>query len=474
MDDYNKDMNQDSRDNGIENSQEQKRRIPEYSFWAEQMTTEPKQNDSNPSWQYNYVIQDKEQHNIDNSNEVKKKHRVVKFILKAACFGILAGAGFFGVQSIYDRVFPDTTREESSYILGASDTNQTVKTKLKVGVTESGSVNLTSKSAISDMIDMTMPSIVSISSVSTQSNIWFGQEYDVEGSGSGIIVGKNEEELLIATNNHVVAGTNKITVTFIDGNQAEAVIKGTDASADLAVITVDINNIEEDTREIIEVAQLGDSDKVKVGEMAVAIGNALGYGQSVTVGYVSAKDREVEVSDNYSYKKMILLQTDAAINPGNSGGALMNVDGEVIGINTIKYASHDVEGMGYAIPISKAMPIINELMNREILKTEEQGFLGVTPTDVTEEISETWNMPIGVYLSDVMKDSAAQKAGLLQGDIITSINDIEITSGVQLREKVSSIRAGTEIEVTFMRSENGTYKEHTVTVKLGARPVEIR
>ena len=196
----------------------------------------------------------------------------------------------------------------------------------------------------------------------------------------------------------MVDGTDKITVTFIDDSQADAVIKGTDSKADLAVITVDLDELSKSTLDAIKIAKLGNSDDIKVGEMTIAIGNAMGYGQSLTVGYVSAKDRKIEVSDNYSYNTMILLQTDAAINPGNSGGALLNIKGEVIGINTVKFADYKVEGMGYAIPISRAIPIINELMTREVLKPEEQEFLGVSVTDVTEDVSERFGIPIGVYI----------------------------------------------------------------------------
>jgi serine protease Do len=315
----------------------------------------------------------------------------------------------------------------------------------------------------------TMPSIVAITSISTTTDSWFGYEIPNEGSGSGIIVGKDEKELLIATNNHVVDGTDKITVTFIDETQAEAVIKGTDSKADLAVITVDLDKLSKSTLEKIKIAKLGNSDDIKVGEMTIAIGNAMGYGQSLTVGYVSAKDRKIEVSDNYSYNTMILLQTDAAINPGNSGGALLNIKGEVIGINTVKFADYKVEGMGYAIPISRAIPIINELMTREVLKPEEQGFLGVSVTDVTEDVSERFGIPIGVYITTVVENSAAEKAGLKEGDVIRKVNDIEITSGSQLSELISSIRVGTEIEIEYMRHIGEGYKEETVKATLGKR-----
>ena len=242
---------------------------------------------------------------------------------------------------------------------------------------------------------------------------------------------------------------DKITVKFIDDTEADAVIKGTDSTADLAVITVSLKDIPQSTIDAIKIAKLGNSDDIKVGEMAIAIGNALGYGQSLTVGYISAKDRKIDVSSNGRYTTMVLLQTDAAINPGNSGGALLNINGEVIGINTVKFEDYKVEGMGYAIPISRAIPIINDLMSREILKPEEQGFLGVTLQDVTEDISEMFGIPIGVYISFVVEGSAADKAGLKVGDVIQYVNDKEITSGTQLKELISSIRAGTDVEIVY-------------------------
>lgn len=433
---------------------------PEYSFWAENVMTTPS---------YEYSQENKTPRVEEKHNNKKGSKKVVSFLFKAVMFGILAGIAFVGIQYLYYNLNSEAFNKNDSYILGAADKEVVSDAKLKVESTEQGTVSRATESVVMKVAEQTMPSIVSITSISTSTDIWFGTEYPNEGSGSGIIVGKDEKELLIATNNHVVDGTDKITVRFIDDSQVEAVIKGTDAKADLAVISVDLENMEQTTLDAIKIAELGNSDDIKVGEMTIAIGNALGYGQALTVGYVSAKDRKIEVSDNYNYNTMVLLQTDAAINPGNSGGALLNIKGEVIGINTVKFADFNVEGMGYAIPISRATPIINELMNREILKAEEQGFLGVAVSDVTEDVSERFGMPMGVYISEVVKDSAADKAGLYEGDIIQSINGVELTSGVQLRELVSSIRVGTNIEIKFMRHMNEGYKEQTATVTLGAK-----
>ncbi len=401
--------------------------------------------------------------------ERKPMNRGVKFMIKAVCFGMIAGLSFVGFGQLYYVINPEAA---SSKLINQLSQDELIEAKYEIGYASGGDIKREDKSTISNIVDKTMPSIVSINSTVTQTTDWFGQPYsqEVEGSGSGFIVGKNEKELLIATNNHVVEGTDKIKVTFIDGTNAEAVIKGTDAKADLAVVCVDIVAMEKSTLDKIEVAKLGNSDDVKVGQMSIAIGNALGYGQSVTVGYISAKDREVEISDGYTSNKMILLQTDAAINPGNSGGALLNVNGEVIAINTVKYASNEVEGMGYAIPISRAIPIINELMSREILSEEEQGYLGIVGNAVTEDVASYYNMPIGVFVNELAKGGSAEKAGILPGDIITKADEIEITSITQLRDYVNSKRIGTEVKITYMRKSSSEYKEGQVTVTLGKNP----
>lgn len=450
-------------------------KVPEYSFWAEQ-TPGGAYSNYNPntnSWEYRANTMENMEAGNKKANKRKSGGKTLKFIAKALCFGLIAAFSFIGFQNLYYHLNPDAVKYEVN--LSAETDNlglDMTSSNYKLEATAPGTVETQSRSVISDVVNNSMASIVSINSVTTESNVWFGQEYNqpAEASGSGIVVGKNENELLIATNNHVVAGTQKITVTFIDGKEAEAVIKGTDTTADLAVITVDISQLEKETLSEIHVAKLGNSDQAKVGEMSIAIGNALGYGQSVTVGYISAKDREVEVSDGYASKTMILLQTDAAINPGNSGGALLNVNGEVIGINTVKYASNEVEGMGYAIPISRATPIINDLMNREVLTAEEQGYLGITGNDVTEDVSTSLNMPIGVYVYEVSENGAAKEAGLIKGDVITHVNDVEVTSITQLKEYVNSLRVGTEVKITYMRSIDGTYQEKVVNVTLKANP----
>ncbi|HHU73910.1 MAG TPA: PDZ domain-containing protein [Clostridiales bacterium] len=478
MDQYNPNSNRDdaAKSSPSNNSDH---RVPEYSFWAEQVTHHP--NHQNP-YNYNYnrnISYPPNQvpnsysnisysaYDLKNQNLKKPKSKIPGFIMKAICFGLIAFISFFGFQLLLFQVYPEA--KDYGLQLRDSDANSSIK-EYKIEFTKPGMVQQVSRSEITKVVDDTIPSIVSIRTTMETRN-FFGYQYgETEGSGSGIIVGKDEQELLIATNNHVVSGATSIQVTFIDNTTADAIIKGTDTIADLAVISVDITSISQDTMNSIKIAKLGNSDEIKVGEMSIAIGNALGYGQSVTVGYISAKDREVDVSDGYSYNKMIFLQTDAAINPGNSGGALLNIKGEVIGINTIKYASEKIEGMGYAIPITRATPIIHELMTREILSEEEQGWLGVSGRDVIEEVSQALNLPIGVYLVEVAENGAAKEAGLRPGDIITRVNNIEITSITQLSEYITSLRIGTEVEVTYMRNVDGAYKEFTVTIALGANP----
>lgn len=449
------------------NNDNENKKLPDYSFWAEQ----------EPNNTYTYYSQGPNEWNNSNPNasfhqtpKQKKKRgfKGLKLVIKAFCFGLIAALTFLGCQEIYNAINPNSATNHALSTIGKIGKNNSYE----VGYTKQASVTTKGKSSISEVTNSNLPAIVSINSTETQTNEWFGQQYNqqVQGSGSGIIIGENDKELLIATNNHVVEGASKIAVTFIDGTEAVAEVKGTDAKADLAVITLDRKSLKESTVKAIKVAKLGNSDTVKVGEIAIAIGNALGYGQSVTVGYISAKDREVEVSDGYKSKTMTLLQTDAAINPGNSGGALLNVNGEVIGINTVKYSSNEVEGMGYAIPISKATPIINELMSREVLSESQKGYLGVTGYDVTENDSNAYNIPIGVYVSEVSKGGAAENAGLKPEDIIIKVNDLEVTSITQLRDKVNSLKVGTQVEITYMRNTDGKYKEAKVKVVLGQNP----
>lgn len=388
----------------------------------------------------------------------KKSGGMKRTIVAAVVFGVVAALCFFALVKITGVWGP----EKSSG--GAIGTVEPFETDNGLTAVSGGAAG---PGDVSSIVEAVMPSIVSITETSTATS-YFGQSYPTEGAGSGFIVKEDNNELLIVTNNHVVAGADSITVTFIDNTTAKATVKGTDPTADLAVISVKVGDLKQETRGNIKVASLGHSEDVKVGQMAIAIGNALGYGQSVTVGYISAKDRQVEVGDGNSSSSntMVLLQTDAAINPGNSGGALLDVNGNVIGINSVKYADTKVEGIGYAIPMSDAIPIINELMNREVLKDEEKGYLGITGRTIGEEVSEAYGFPIGIYISEVSESGAAKKAGIKQGDIITKINGNKVTSIEQVQNKVNNTKAGTEITVTIARSQEGEYKEQDVKVVL--------
>lgn len=379
-------------------------------------------------------------------------------IVAAIVFGLIAGLCFCTLVKLSGISLTGLNK-------GTIDTVDTTPSNNNNAVTAvSGSA--AGPGDVSGIVDLVMPSIVAITETSMVSS-YFGQTYPSEGAGSGFIVKEDNEELLIVTNNHVVADADSITITFVDETTAKATVKGTDPASDLAVLSVKIKDLEAETKGNIKVASLGHSEDVKVGQMAIAIGNALGYGQSVTVGYISAKDREVEVGDeNSGTNKMILLQTDAAINPGNSGGALLDANGNVIGINSVKYADTSVEGIGYAIPMSDAIPIINELMNREVLSEEEKGYLGISGRTVSEELSEAYGFPVGVYVSEVSDSGAAKKAGIKQGDVITKINGAKVSTIEQVQSKVNNTKAGTEITVTIARSQEGEYKEQDVKVVL--------
>ena len=314
-----------------------------------------------------------------------------------------------------------------------------------------------------------MPSIVSITGkFETTSQSWFGQTQssESEGVGSGIIIGKKDGKILIATNNHVVVDAKSLSVGFVDGKSASATIRGTDSDADLAVVEVNTKDMKASTLKKIAVITLGDSSKLKTGERAIAIGNALGYGQSVTGGYISALNRQVQLTE----KTMTLIQTDAAINPGNSGGALLNSKGELIGINTVKYSSEDVEGMGYAIPINTAKPIINKLIKNEATSESEQAYLGVSGQTIDSSMASQFDMPSGVYVQQVIKSSPAQEAGISAGDVIVSIDGSSVSTMDGLKEKISNLKAGKKVKIVVKRqNQMGTYEKKTLTVTLGKK-----
>ena len=399
---------------------------------------------------YNY-----EQNQEPKKKEKKKMPKLIKVISLALVFGIVASVAFQATNLVADR------------FLGTTE-NREVKSVDNTKISQS--TGETAKSDIASIAEEVMPSVVSITNLSVQQvQSFFGgiQEQESKSVGSGIIISQNDSELLIITNNHVVEGNETLTVSFVDEESVEAQVKGTDAAKDLAVIAVQTKEIKDTTMDQIKVAALGNSDQLQVGESVIAIGNALGYGQSVTSGIVSATGRELDGIDEK------LIQTDAAINPGNSGGALLNANGEVVGINTAKVATDTVEGMGYAIPISSVSDIIENLMNQETktkVSEAEQGQLGIQGVDVTADSSEMYNMPTGVYASEVIDGGGAKKAGITKGSVITGINGTSIDGMQALKEQLQYYRAGETVKITVATPEkNGEYAKSDVEVTLGKK-----
>lgn len=384
-------------------------------------------------------------------------------------FGLFAGIGFYAVQQVMDVIQPannnNAVPESAGSIPADFDNGSDIK------LTNTNNITVV-ESDVSDMVEEVMPAMVSIINNYTETLSFFGQTFTQEqpSSGSGIIVQQNDNELLIVSNYHVIADATSLEVTFIDGTTAQAKVKGTDSDMDLAVIAIPLKDISKETKDAISVATLGDSDKLRMGEPVVAIGNALGYGQSVTNGIVSALNREITMSDGSTGT---FIQTNAEINPGNSGGALLNINGEVIGINSSKIGGDAIEGMGYAIPISSASPIIADLMERqtrEKVEDDEKGYIGITFQNVTEQHHQMYNMPIGIFVYEVSEASAAEKAGILPGDIITKFDGERVSSNADLQDVLQYYRVGDSARITIMRLENGEYTEHEMDITLGAKP----
>lgn len=385
----------------------------------------------------------------------------------ALVFGVVAGSTMVGINWAAGAYGSKNPVEISKAETIPSATNES-------GVQASNTSNVTASNDVSAIVDKAMPSVVAITSKMVyESQTWFGpMQREGVGSGSGIVVGRNDDELLIVTNNHVVQGAEELKVAFIDQVAVDASIKGTDADSDLAVIAVPIKNISSDTLSKIAIASLGNSDDLKVGQGVVAIGNALGYGQSVTVGYVSALDRSVQTEDGTSRD---LLQTDAAINPGNSGGALLNMRGEVVGINSAKYSSTEVEGMGYAIPISKAQDIIDTLMTRKTrtqVTDANQGYLGIQCKNIDAVTSQQLGMPQGVFIYKIVEGGAASQSDLREKDIITKFDGQGIKTYDDLTNMLKYYEGGTTVTLTVQSLENGQYVERNVDITLGKRPAE--
>lgn len=433
-----------------------------------------------------------------NDNKKNKKmgygKKVLVNISLGLFFGICAGLGFqavdvttehvfSGIENIQDAIAQSGKQQDEETIAGESseETGQEPQdavqdTTVAVNNTASASAVVTD---VTDVVKAVMPSVVSVSNNYIEEYSYFGQRMTNEGtaSGSGIIVGQNDDELLIVSNYHVVSGAQELVIQFVDGSQAQAQLKGSNEDMDLAVVAIPISELSADTLEAIDIAVLGDSDSLTVGEPAIAIGNALGYGQSVTTGVISAVDRVISLYDsqdpynigNDSTAAGTFIQTDAAINPGNSGGALLNMKGEVIGINSNKIGGTTIEGMGYAIPISSAKPIIEELMQKETRLTvseTNQGYLGISGITVVDEYAQMYGMPHGVFISQVNEGTGAANAGLARGDVITRLNEEEITSMEQLQKELKYYAAGDTVTLTVMKGTPAGYEAEEVEVTL--------
>ena len=410
-----------------------------------------------------------------NNTEPKKPKKHGGYFRKAMLsvslglfFGLFAGIGFYAVQQGTGMLKTGTDTAVVGEVASEAATESSQSTpQLATNVTYV-------ESDVSDVVEKVMPAMVSIVNNFTETANVFGQQYTQEeaASGSGIIVGKTDDELLIVSNNHVVESADTLTVTFIDGSEAQAQVKGLDSDMDLAVIAVSLNDLSDDTKNAITVATLGSSDDLKLGEPVIAIGNALGYGQSVTNGIVSALNREITLENGSTGT---FIQTNAAINPGNSGGALLNMNGEVIGINSNKIGGTAVEGMGYAIPITSASPIIADLMERQTrtkVAEDEVGYIGISLQEVTSQISQMYNMPEGIYVVSVEEGSAAANAGIMKGDIITKFDGSSISSYSDLQKMLQYYAAGDSVTITVQRPQNGEYVSVELNLTLGSRPAD--
>ena len=410
----------------------------------------------------------------DHKKKAKKPMSAAKkwgmTLAMAACFGLVAGGVFIGTAAVGTKVIGTATEQKQEVTIptttttaaDSSDTSDTVKA--------------TGEMSVKDVASSAMPSLVAISTTTVEEvETFFGTtSQEVPASGTGVIVGQNDDELLIATNNHVVSGATSLSVSFIDDETVEGQIKGTDADNDLAVVAVKLSDIKDETKSQIKIAVMGNSDDLEVGDQVVAIGNALGTGQSLTSGYISAKDRTISSQDESTGETITsegLIQTDAAINPGNSGGALLNMNGELIGINEAKYSSTQVEGMGFAIPISKAEPILQNLMNlttRYKVSDDEAAYIGINMADVSADVSQNYGIPTGVCIMSVVDGSTAADAGFKKGDVITTFDGRSISNAKGLKETLTYYAAGETVDVTVQRADNGEYKEVTLTLTLGS------
>lgn len=399
-------------------------------------------------------------------DEKKKKGGFFRSIMKALClglvFGLAASGVMFGVYKASGLALPAVSSSQEGTVSAGNSSVQIVQTA-------STSTDTTQAGGVADIVSQVMPSIVAVNTESQQTvTDWFGRQYtqNAQGAGSGVILSEDGDTLYIMTNYHVVKGATQVSVQFSDDSTATATVKGYDEDADIAVILIDKNELSDETEDTIRIAVMGDSDSLQVGESAIAIGNALGYGQSVTTGVVSAVGREVQLTD----KTMTLVQTSAAINPGNSGGALLNGKGEVIGVNTVKYEDTSVEGMGYAIPINSAIETAKSIIDGTLqAKENQEAYLGIRGGTIDEETAKLYNAPAGVYISSVENGSAAQRAGLQAGCIITAFNGETITTMEELQEALAECSAGDSVTITASFPSGKEYVSQDLTTILGSK-----
>ena len=401
--------------------------------------------------------------------------KVAAVTAAAVLFGVVAGGVMTGVNLVGNHLLGLYLPQQSTAAETEEAAEETTAAPQVKQQTQAAVAPVSSTTDVSAIAEAAMPSVVAINDTMTvEQRNWFGmpQTYQATSSGSGIIVAQSDTELLIATNNHVVSGATDLEVTFVDDNSVAAAIKGTDSATDLAIIAVQLSDIPADTMSKIQVASLGDSDQLKVGQQVVAIGNALGYGQSVTVGYISAKDRKITDENGVEHT---YLQTDAAIHPGNSGGALLDLNGNVIGINAAKTASTEVEGMGFAIPISDARDILDNLMTKQTriaVDKDAQGYLGIRVTNIDAATSQAYGMPIGVYVYQIMDGGAAANSDLKEKDIITKFDGQSITTAEELTDMLTYYESGSQVTLTVQTLVNGAYIEHEVSVTLAPQVPE--
>jgi serine protease Do len=406
--------------------------------------------------------------------------KIIAVIAAAFVVGATAGIAFFGASKLTgaldayksQRIENSADEETPDSGPGVQESQQAAESTAQTPKTTDNTNYVSIGNDVSSIVEACMPSVVSINVVSeVEGYSWFGgrQTYEQEGSGSGIIVGENDDEYLIVTNDHVIEDATQLKVTFIDGESIDAAVKGSDSATDIAVIAAKKSNIKDSTKSSLKVATIGDSTTLKPGQGVIAIGNALGYGQSVTVGYISAVDREVSLDENTTKK---LIQTDAAINPGNSGGALINMKGEIIGINEAKLSSTDVEGIGYAIPISQVLDVIENfstLETREQVDEADRGYLGIQGVNVDSAMAKQYDMPTGAYVYRILENSGAANSDLREKDIITKVDGMTIADMSELQNKLSYYKAGETVTLTVSRLEGSEYVEKEITLTLSNR-----